>query len=102
MVIRVLLVACLLAFAVWAALEPVTGADTWWSMVAGRWVVEHSAVPSVDTLSYTFAGKPWFNQEWLTQVIFYQLYRLFGGTSLALRANPGRCEWAGGGVGVQA
>ena len=84
MAARALLVFCLLAYAVWAALEPVTGADTWWSMVAGRWVVEHSAVPSVDTLSYTFAGKPWFNQEWLTQVIFYELYRLFGGTSLAL------------------
>jgi hypothetical protein len=81
---RVVLVLGLIAFAVWAALEPVTGADTWWSMVAGRWVVEHDTVPSVDTLSYTFAGKPWFNQEWLTQVVFYELYRLFGGTSLAL------------------
>jgi hypothetical protein len=81
---RVLLVFCLLAYAVWAALEPVTGADTWWSMVAGRWVVQHDGVPSVDTLSYTFAGTPWFNQEWLTQVIFYLTYEWLGGTALAL------------------
>ena len=83
-IVRALLVACLLIHALWAALEPVTGADTWWSMVAGRWIVEHGSVPSVDTLSYTFAGKPWFNQEWLAQVIFYELYVRLGGTSLAL------------------
>lgn len=81
---RALLILCLLAHALWAALEPVTGADTWWSMVAGRWIVEHGSVPSVDTLSYTFAGKPWFNQEWLAQVIFYELYRHLGGASVAL------------------
>jgi hypothetical protein len=84
MATRGLLLLCLLVYALWAALEPVTGADTWWSMVAGRWIVEHGSVPSVDTLSYTFAGKPWFNQEWLTQVTFFELYRGFGGTSLAL------------------
>jgi hypothetical protein len=83
MAVRVLLVACLLAHALYAALEPVTGGDTWWSMVAGRWIVEHGSVPTVDTLSYTFAGKPWFNQEWLAQVIFYELY-LLGGAYLAL------------------
>ena len=81
---RALLLLCLLVHALWAALEPVTGADTWWSMVAGRWIVEHGSVPAVDTLSYTFAGQPWFNQEWLTQVIFYELYHRLGGTSLAL------------------
>jgi len=84
MAVRVLLVACLLAHALFAALEPVTGADTWWSMVAGRWIVEHGSVPTVDTLSYTFAGKPWFNQEWLAQVAFYELYQRLGGASLAL------------------
>jgi hypothetical protein len=84
MAVRSLLVACLLAHALFAALEPVTGADTWWSMVAGRWIVEHGSVPTVDTLSYTFAGKPWFNQEWLTQVLFYELYQRLGGASLAL------------------
>ncbi len=80
----VLLAVCLLAHAVYAALEPVTGADTWWSMVAGRWIVDHGHVPTADTLSYTFAGKPWFNQEWLAQVLFYELYHRLGGTSLAL------------------
>jgi hypothetical protein len=84
MPLRALLVVCLLAHALWAALEPVTGADFWWGAAAGRWIVRHGTVPSTDVLSYTFAGKPWFNQEWLTQVVWYGLHEAFGGTSVAL------------------
>jgi len=45
---------------------------------------EHAAVPSVDVFSYTHAGAPWFDQEWLTQVLFYQVLRTAGGSGLAL------------------
>lgn len=81
---RAALLLCLLAHALWAALEPVTGADFWWGTAAGRWIATHGRVPSTDVLSYTFAGKPWFNQEWLTQVVWYGLYEGLGPTSVAL------------------
>ena len=53
-------------------------------MAAGRWIAAHGTVPAVDVFSYTFAGAPWFNQEWLSQVAFYELYRVAGGTALAV------------------
>jgi hypothetical protein len=80
----IVLSVCLLLHALWAALEPITAADLWWTMAAGRWIAAHGTVPAVDVFSYTFAGAPWFNQEWLSQVAFYELYRVAGGTALAV------------------
>ncbi len=79
----IVLSVCLLLHALWAALEPITAADLWWTMAAGRWIAAHGTVPAVDVFSYTFAGAPWFNQEWLSQVAFYELYRVAGGSATA-------------------
>jgi len=81
--VRILLVACLLLHAIWAALEPITASDLWVALASGRWIVEHGSVPSTDVFSYTAAGAPWFNQEWLSQVAFYELYRQTGAAGLA-------------------
>jgi len=82
--VRWLLVVVLLVHGVYAGLEVVTGADLWWQLAAGRYMVQHREIPTRDIFSYTFAGAPWFNEEWLTQVLFYGLYSLGGGTLLAL------------------
>jgi hypothetical protein len=56
-------------------------ADTYWQLRAGRdiWTTGH--VPLVDTYSYTAAGLPWPNHEWLWQALIYPLHRA-GGMSL--------------------
>ena len=82
--VRWLLVVVLLVHGVYAGLEVVTGADLWWQLATGRYMVQHREIPTRDMFSYTFAGAPWFNEEWLTQVLFYGLYSLGGGTLLAL------------------
>jgi hypothetical protein len=69
----------LLAAAIHAATETAIGSDLWFALAAGRWISAHHEVPSVDVFSYTQAGVPWFNQEWLAQVLFYQVFRLLGG-----------------------
>ncbi|HUW84567.1 MAG TPA: hypothetical protein VMZ31_17430 [Phycisphaerae bacterium] len=49
--------------------------DTWIALDAGRQIIDELGyVPKVDTFSYTFNGKPWFNQNWLSHVMYYWLY----------------------------
>jgi len=76
--------ATLVAFGVWTALEPVGATDLYWLMAAGRWIVGHREIPQIDVFSYTYAGAPWTNQEWLTQILFWELFEHGGGTAVAL------------------
>jgi len=48
--------------------------DTWIALATGRYILTEWQVPLVDPFSYTFAGQPWFNQNWLSHVFFYWLY----------------------------
>jgi hypothetical protein len=50
--------------------------DFWWHLRTGQLIVQTGAVPTVDLFTYTRAGMPWTNQSWLTQVVFYLLYRV--------------------------
>ncbi len=80
-----LLVATLVAYAIDAALEQVSpAADLWWHLATGRQIVAHLEIPRHDVFSYTNAGAPWFNHEWLTQVLLFTLFRLGGGTALGV------------------
>ncbi len=79
-----LLALLLVATGFYAATNRAVGSDLWFSLAAGRYMSEHAVVPSVDVFSYTRAGAPWFNQEWLTQVLLYQVFRIAGGNGLAL------------------
>jgi hypothetical protein len=76
--------ATLVAFGVWAGLETVSATDLYWAMAAGRWIVTHGEIPRTDVFSYTYAGAPWSNQEWVTQIFLYELFTHGGGTAVAL------------------
>ncbi|HEY0708718.1 MAG TPA: hypothetical protein VGG33_18055 [Polyangia bacterium] len=52
--------------------------DSWWHLRVGQDIVATGRVPVVDYLSYTAAGRPWPNHEWLAQVIFYGTHRVGG------------------------
>lgn len=52
--------------------------DSYWQITIGRWIAEHRAVPTVDTFSFTFAGRPWISTQWLAQVLYGQAYALGG------------------------
>jgi hypothetical protein len=53
-------------------------ADTLWHITTGDWILAHWAVPTVDTFSYTAAGRPWEAQEWLSEVILALAYHAAG------------------------
>ena len=43
--------------------------DTWWHLAAAEWIINHQAAPHADPFSYTRAGAPWLDHEWLSQAI---------------------------------
>jgi hypothetical protein len=52
--------------------------DTYWHIAAGRWIVEHGAIPTRDPFSYTMPGAPWTAHEWLSEVILAQAHAMGG------------------------
>lgn len=58
----------------------ITPHDYWFYVRIGRDILETGAVPTVDTLSYTFPGRPIFYQPWLSAVIFWIAHETGGAT----------------------
>lgn len=83
--------------------------DFWWHLRTGQYIVQTHSIPHHDIYSFTNPGKPWIAHEWLSEVIFYGIYRglgwgglivLFGvviGSAFALAyfRSPGRPYVAG-------
>ena len=51
--------------------------DSWLTLVSGREVVQHG-LPQHDQLMALSLGARWVDQQWLAQVVFYELARLGG------------------------
>jgi hypothetical protein len=51
-------------------LYPIINPDLFWHLSAGRWMVDHGALPRADFLSFTAEGRPWIDFEWLGQLVF--------------------------------
>ena len=58
--------------------------DLWWHLFSGRLIIAQGAVPHADDLSYTAAGLPWVDHEWLSQAGFAALFDGMGSTALWL------------------
>lgn len=69
------------------ALRRLDDSDTWWHLASGRWIAEHAAVPSTDTLSYTVNDHAWINLQWLQDLALYGLHRAFGVNALVLAST---------------
>ncbi len=63
-----LVLLALLAAAFVAGCFPILESDLFWHLAAGRWMLEHGAVPRVDPFRFTPAGLPWIDHEWLFQL----------------------------------
>ena len=62
--------------------------DTWWHLVAGRYILENLTIPTTDLFSHTQAGELWIDHGWLAQAAWYGLFAAGGWAlvSLALAA----------------
>jgi hypothetical protein len=54
--------------------------DLWWHLRTGQWIVETGHVPHSDPFSFTRAGHAWVSHEWLSEAVFYELWK-HGGTA---------------------
>lgn len=69
------------------ALFPLHNNDLWWHLAAGRWIVEHRAIPRADVFSWTHYLGAWIDNEWLSELLFFATSRIGGEVALiALRA----------------
>jgi hypothetical protein len=58
--------------------------DLWMHLFVGRRILASGAIPRLDDLSYTAAGAPWVDHEWLTQWLFAGVYDVWGSAGLLL------------------
>ncbi len=52
--------------------------DFWWHLRTGQHIAQTHSVPHLDFYSFTNAGKQWITHEWLSELIFYGVYRSTG------------------------
>ncbi len=64
------------------AARPVVDPDLWWHLKTGELILHNHAVFHADPYSFTRAGMPWVNHEWLSDVLMFGLYRAAGWTGL--------------------
>lgn len=64
------------------AARNVADPDVWWHLRTGQLMVQAHAVFHTDPYSFTRFGQPWIDHEWLSQVLFFGLYRLAGWSGL--------------------
>jgi len=62
--------------------RPATDPDLWWHLRTGQWIMETGHVPRSDPFSFTRAGDAWVSHEWLSEVVFYELWKHGGATAL--------------------
>ena len=58
----------------------ITPHDYWFYVRIGKDILETGTVPTVDTFSYTFPGRPIFYQPWLSAIIFWLVHEAGGAT----------------------
>jgi hypothetical protein len=67
--------------------------DYWWHFRTGQWMVDNGAFARHDLYTYTIAGAPWTDHEYLSQLLYYVLTRIGG--LLAVSIFFGAAVWAG-------
>lgn len=57
---------------------PYIAGDPVWSNVIGQWIFAHHAIPTHDHWAWTAVGQAWTPQEWLFEVLLYEVNHLLG------------------------
>jgi hypothetical protein len=73
----------ILALGIFAmATRPATDPDLWWHLRTGQLTIQTHHIAHTDPYSFTRAGQPWVDHEWLSEVLMYSIYRMAGLGSL--------------------
>jgi hypothetical protein len=60
--------------------------DIQWHIETGRWIAAHASVPDRDIFSFSMPGAPWHAHEWLSELIFWAVFRLSGWSGVVATA----------------
>ncbi len=52
--------------------------DIWWHLRNAQYLFIHHQLPNIDTYTFTVAGQPRMNFEWLAEIPYYLAWRGFG------------------------
>ncbi len=58
--------------------------DLWGHILFGKEILISKAVPQVDIYSYTAYGREWVNHEWMSEILMYYIFNLFGSPGLLI------------------
>ena len=58
--------------------------DLWGHILFGKKILSSKAIPNVDIYSYTAYGKAWINHEWLSEILMYLIFNVFGSPGLLI------------------
>lgn len=62
--------------------QSIADPDIWWHLRDAQILMQQHHWVRVDQFSYTVAGTPWVNSEWLSELVFYGIWRLGGVAAL--------------------
>ncbi len=83
---RLLILLFFIILSVYCSRE-VSDLDIWLHLKTGEIIAKTGLVPLNDIFSFTMAGKPWINHEWLFQLLAFLSFRAGGGDGLILMQN---------------
>jgi hypothetical protein len=52
--------------------------DIWWHLHNAEYLVHNHSLPRYDTYSFTVSGYAWINHEWLADLPYYFVWKVFG------------------------
>jgi hypothetical protein len=61
--------------------------DTGWHIRVGDYILQNRRVPTTDLFSFSKPDAPWFAWEWLTDVLYSELFHIFGLKGIVLLAG---------------
>jgi len=67
-----------------AAVGPIRSYDYFWQLAAGRWIVDHHALPTTDPLALASEKTEWINGEWLWQVAAFIAHNAGGDNAMSI------------------
>jgi len=74
--IRNLFIIVLFSGIFYISMKPIADPDFWWHLRTGQLIEQTKEIPRVDPFSFSANGNPWIAQEWLSELLIFQFYKL--------------------------
>jgi len=66
------------------SLHQIVDNDVFFHVKVGQYILENQSIPAQDVFSHTINGRPWLNNQWFAEIIFYLIYSFLNLNGLIL------------------